>query len=395
MAADPRLAAALPILAGLDFPEQRLVAAGALRAAEILELTPARLAAALRLTDPRPLDGETLVTLDRWAREERDPLERDLAGRRWPILASPSVVRNRQRDLGKKLARIDQRLADRLYAGAVTTMREALKRAGIKAKVRARNRGNEAKEQLDLVGMTDPVLAAINVRADELLDRSFEAYGTDALDWVKSANRDRRKAIARSWDIDERDLDDHNGDHRAELAVALLVGLLLGRARGALAHTIPGKEPTVSVPFQVVRTAMRVREGAQPTSDAKGVHIVAPKQSETEGLMRQAAERATPLPDLEALAAGVDVPVDLEGVVPTLVQHFEWVHGYFGEPASPFEPHLMLDGAEYTEETRDFVLAKDPNEWPEGNSIWSVDDHDSCTCYEIVTWEPAGAGDGA
>jgi hypothetical protein len=170
-----------PELEALDWPKQRLVAAGALRAAELLVVEPNRgLRAARRLMDPRPLIGSELAQLDEWTRGERYPLEKDLAGRSWPILAAAEVVRGRQRDLGKKLARIDQRLADRLYAAAVTTMREALKRAGVKAKVRARNRAKDAQAQLDEIGMTDAVLAAINVRADELLDRSFEAYGVDA-----------------------------------------------------------------------------------------------------------------------------------------------------------------------------------------------------------------------
>lgn len=395
---DPAYTAGLalhPELEQLDWPKQRIVAAGALRAALILEHPGETISAARRLLDPEPLAGPELARLDDWARRARDPLERDLAGRSWPILASPSIVRSRQKDLGKKLARIDQRLADRLYAAAVTTMREALKRAGVKAKVRARNRAQAAKDQLEAEGMTEAVLAAINVRADELLDRSFEAYGVDAAVWIREANERRRKAIARSWDLDDDELDDPNEENRVGLAAALLVGLLLGRARGALSSTVPGKEPTVQVPFAVVRTAMRVRDGAQVVPAANGVQTIPPKVSPVEALTKQAAERATPLPDLEALARGESVAVDLEGVVPALVQHFEWVHGYFGEPNQPFEPHLLLDGVEYTEETRGEVLAKDPAEFPAGNFVWSVDDHDSCTCYEIVTWEPAGAGDGA
>jgi hypothetical protein len=376
-----------PELEALDWPKQRLVAAGALRAAELLVVEPNRgLRAARRLMDPRPLIGSELAQLDEWTRGERYPLEKDLAGRSWPILAE--VVRGRQRDLGKKLARIDQRLADRLYAAAVTTMREALKRAGVKAKVRARNRAKDAQAQLDEIGMTDAVLAAINVRADELLDRSFEAYGVDARDWISTANRARRKAIAQSWEIDPDDLDDPDEGNRTEQAAAVLLVLLLGRARAALATTSPAVEPVVQVPFALVRTAMRVRDGATALPGPKGIQLMPATKDPVAAMTKQAATLATPLPDLEALARGEEVPVDLAGVVPALVKTYEWAHAYFGEPKTPFEPHLALDGEIYTEETRDMVLAKDPSEWPEGAYQWSVDDHDSCTCYEIVTWEP-------
>jgi hypothetical protein len=380
--------AAHPELERLDFAEQRILAAGALRAALLLEHPGSTISAARRLVDPRPLSGVELARLDEWTRAERDPLTRDLAGRAWPILAAVEVTRARQRDLAKKLAQIDQRLADKLYAAAVSTMREALRRAGVKAKVRAKNRAKDTQARLDAEGMTDPVLAAINVRADELLDRAFEAYGVDAEEWISEANKRRRKAVARAWDLDEVDVDDPNEDNRGALAAALLVGLLLGRARGALSTTTPAKEPTVSVPFAAVRTAMRVRDGATPLPGATGLTTVPPARDPVEAMIKGAAERATPLPDLEAIARGEEIPVDLSGVVPTLVPTYEWVHGYFGEPNAPFEPHLLLDGATYTEETRGEVLAKDPGEFPEGNLLWSVDDHDSCTCYEVVTWEP-------
>lgn len=392
------LRGAYPELAEADWSEQRLVASAALGARDLLARggTEATLLAAARLVDPRPLAPAELAYFDRLSRECRDrSIARDLSGRRWPVYASVEVARSRQRDLSRKLAQIDQRLADKLYAAAVSTMREALRRAGVKAQVRARNRSVEAKARLVEEGMTEAVLAAINVRADELLDRAFEGYGSDAEAWIVEANLRRRKAIARAWDLHPNDLDDPDEGNRAAQAAAVLVALLLVRARGALPGTTPAAEPTVGVPFALVRSALRVRDGATVVPGPKGIQVLPARSSPVSRMMAQAAERATPLPDLEALARGEAVPVDLSGVVPALEPHYEWVHGYFGEPAKPFEPHVLLDGVTYTDQTRGMVLAKDPAEWPEGRYEWSVDDHDSCTCYEIVTWEPAGAGYGA
>lgn len=385
------LRGAYPELAEADWSEQRLVASAALGARDLLARggTEATLLAAARLVDPRPLAPAELAYFDRLSRECRDrSIARDLSGRRWPVYASVEVARSRQRDLSRKLAQIDQRLADKLYAAAVSTMREALRRAGVKAQVRARNRSVEAKARLVEEGMTEAVLAAINVRADELLDRAFEGYGSDAEAWIVEANLRRRKAIARAWDLDPEDIEDPDEDNRARTAGALLVLLLLTLGRRALSSTTPGKEPVVALPFATVRTAMRVRDGATAVPGPRGVETLPPTKDVVGTLIRSAAERATPLPDLDALARGEEVPVELSGVVPSLVRHYEWVHGYFGEPMSPFEPHLRLDGETYTDETRDEILAKDPAEYPEGRYTWSVDDHDSCTCYEVVTWEP-------
>lgn len=386
-----------PELALLDWPEQRIRAACAMRVRAMLARggTYPTVQAAARLRDPRPLTGSELAALDRLARSQGDrTIARDLAGRSWPILAAPQVVRARQRDLGKRLARIEQQLADRLYQAAQTVMREALQRAGVKARVRAKKRAKQAQLDLEEVGMTEAVLAAISVNADELLDRAFSSYQTDAQRWMAEAARKRRKAIAQSWDLDEEELEDENDDSRNVGAAALLTGLLLGAARQALGITSPAREPVVSIPFSMIRTAMRVKDGATVLPSVKGgFETQPPRVSPVERLMAQAAERATPLPDPAAIARGEEIPVNLEGVVPTLVANYEWVHGYFGEPNKPFEPHVILDGQTYTDETRGEVLAKDPGEFPEGRFEWSVDDHDSCTCYEVVTWEPAGAGE--
>lgn len=385
------LYAAEPNLAACDWPEQRIIASAALRGRELLARGGNELAvaAALRLIDPSPLGDRELVFLDEVARTTRErSIARDMAGRRWPVYAAPAVTKARARVLSKKMAGIEQRLADQLYAGAVTTMREALRRAGIKARVRAKNRPNAAKAALE-DGMTDAVLAAIAVSPDELLDRAFETYGTDVQEWIGKANTARLRAIAESWDVDPEDLIDQGGPSRAKEAAVILVALLLGAAKSALSGTKPAEEPVVTIPFGMIRTALRVKDGWSVTPGRAGLQALPPVQDLVKGLIGQAAERAAPLPDLEALARGEDITPDLSGVVPELVRTYEWVHGYFGEPNTPFIPHDLLDGEVYTDETRDDVLSKDPGEWPEGNYVWSVDDHDSCTCYEVITYEPA------
>lgn len=291
-----------------------------------------------------------------------------------------AVTRSRLRRLSHELAVIDQRLGDRLYAGAVTAMRDALRRAGVKATVRAKNRGKQATALLAAEGMTRAVLAAISVSPDELLDRAFASLRTDSQEWMIDANRKRARAVAIAFDQDPDDFEeDDSGDRRAEEAAALLALLLLRRARNALADSsIVEGDIRLAVPFSEVRTAMRIRDGWRVVQDIRSGPNRTPEADA--GLTMVPPDRGTDAID-ELLGKASD------GM--TFTRFYEWRHGYFGEPITPFEPHLDLDGETYDDETRADVLAADPSVWPYV-SQYSVEDHgDSCTCYEIVSYEPA------
>lgn len=375
------LYSAEPRLANLDWAEQRIIASAAVQWQHRHGLggSAVALLAAARLADPTPLTAGDVAWLDDIARTqpEHRHLSRDMAGRRWPRTAA--VSRTRLLRLSKRLAIIDQRLGDRLYSGALAAMREALRHAGVKAKVRAKNRGKTAA----LGALTPSVLAAIGASADELLDRAFASYRHDAQAWILAANQKRATAVADTFDVDPADLeDDPGGDHRAEQAAALLAVLLLGRARSALADATinPTGDLRLTVPFADVRTALRVRDGWQ----------VSPT-------IRQGPNR-TPLadapPTLTPPPPGSGAIDELLGKVApqsNFVRGYEWVHGYFGEPAKPFDGHLNIDGEPYTDETRDEVLAADPGEWP-FVAVYSTDDHPDCTCYEVITYEADDGG---
>lgn len=359
----------------MDWPAQRYVSVIASRARDLLGYggTLRTVTAAARLAHPHPLGDDEIAWLDEVAREQRGRVGKDLAGFRWPMTAA--VSRRRLQRLSSDLAALDKRLGDRLYAAAVVAYRDALRRAGVKAQVRAKNRGKAAQAALDAEGMTDVVLAAINVAPDELLDRAFDAYGVSAADWIKASNKKRAELIAATFDNSDVEEDDPPADHRAEEAALLLAALLLGRARQQLGVTKPGEPVTVAVPFADVRTALRVRDGWRvlPTVTAGP-----PRATETTDFTL-----VPPPSDAIEELLGRAAPQDQ-----TFTRFYEWVHGYFGEPKTAFGPHLDLDGAQYDDQTRADVLAADPGEWP-FVAQYAVDDHDDCTCYEVITYEPA------
>lgn len=60
---------------------------------------------------------------------------------------------------------------------------------------------------------------------------------------------------------------------------------------------------------------------------------------------------------------------------------WEWVHGFYGQPATPFPPHLALDGHRYR--------------WPSDAGPWSPGDHTFCKCSQVLrVGKPATHGPG-
>lgn len=377
------LYAAEPGLASLDWAENRIIADAALRWQRRYGLggSASALCAAARLADPSPLTAADVAWLDDVSRAQpvHAHLSRDLAGRAWPRTAAVSHARMLR--LSKRLAQIDLRLGDRLYAGAVAAMRDALRRAGVKAQVRAKNRGKTAT----LGHLTPAVLAAISTTPDELLDRAFVSLRADAHQWILDANKKRAQAVADTFDGDPADLeDDPTADHRAEEAAALLALLLLRRARSALTDVTINPEAlqTVPVPFSAIRTAMRVRDGWQT------LHTITPGPNRTPEADTAAVTMIPPPPG----SGAIDELLGKVAPSSNFVRGYEWVHGYFGDPKTPFPPHAdYCDGLTYTDDTRDEVLAADPGEWPYV-AVYSTDDHPDCFPAGVIVAGPLARG---
>lgn len=197
------------------------------------------------------------------------------------------------------------------------------------------------------------------------------------------ANRRRATAIAVAFDQDPDDFDDNDdqGDRRAEEAAALLALLLLGRARKALSDSAiagPDLDVKLVAPFADIRTAMRVRDGAKVI------------QAITQGPnLTPAADAGLSVVDPPPGSGAIDELLGKASDGMAFTSSYEWIHGYYGEPGKPFPPHEALDGVTYDDSTRSDVLAKDPGEFPYGNTEWDYGDHDSCLCFAVQTWEPA------
>jgi hypothetical protein len=65
---------------------------------------------------------------------------------------------------------------------------------------------------------------------------------------------------------------------------------------------------------------------------------------------------------------------------------YVWVHGFYGEPKTIFEPHERLDGTRTTDPEGDPTFTND-GDWPD-NSLYYPGDHLGCTC-ELVAQVPS------
>jgi hypothetical protein len=86
-------------------------------------------------------------------------------------------------------------------------------------------------------------------------------------------------------------------------------------------------------------------------------------------------------PDQPPTIIHVDGPTIEERIVGELsidAPAFVWVHGFYGEPTTIFEPHDALDGFTTTTPDADPDLYN-TEAWPEGD-LFQPGDHDGCTC---------------
>lgn len=91
-------------------------------------------------------------------------------------------------------------------------------------------------------------------------------------------------------------------------------------------------------------------------------------------------QRANLFTQVEKLQTERAAREELAAFQPEHNAKWEWIHGFYGEPKTPFEPHELLDGTVVTGEDADVDerLLND-EAWPE-DDFYYPGDHDSCTC---------------
>lgn len=302
-----------------------------------------------------------------------------------------------------RLTKLRSSLGTRLLASAQHAYEAALRQAGVRVKTRARSRmSNGARQQVERIvdehQPLAPVLAAVGINELEMLRGSFDTFATQAVQEIERYQQRARDAITRAG----LDPNAYMGEEpQAEQAVEFLVTGLNAMARRRLLEGDAALLAAVRAPLAGIPRARRPPEGGfdlpgLPNPEdlaAAAARLVRNALAVADGRAKFTAP-ATPdqLPEVVTL----NVPTVEEAVAAeiTVEPVWQWVHGFYGEPISEFEPHAALgeDGFTTTDREGDPGLAN-PDAWPPGD-FYAPNDHDGCTC-EWVPVEGAETDEGA
>lgn len=171
---------------------------------------------------------------------------------------------------------------------------------------------------------------------------------------IEQAYRDAEKGFWEKW-----------GHVVAPAATGVLIGaatanLVAGLTGWFTAKVVEGKLAAARVPTEVIRTSMTVAGGAR--IDAEGT------------VQRSAAGTPVPVGGGEwwgntGFLTGHNTVSNVTGRRP----RWRWEHGWFGEPETPFPPHVELDGQEFDS----------PGAIPGG---WTPQDHAGCRCLLLAVF---------
>lgn len=290
------------------------------------------------------------------------------------------------RAMSKQLNAINRRFRDRVDVVLAQAMRAAIRKADRKAGVRAKNATTKrmagVRDQFEQRVYSPPVLAALAVTTQELLDESF-ADAAEQIDLLfQRRQRERRKVLAATFpDVEadelEREWSPTEQSRGAEIR-AFVIGAMFTEAARRLeqprdaAFVAPEGEAPVdpASPGAVVADVVRVADGA-PVGPA-GVEDPQPQ----DGTGKPPTWDYT-----DELVSGL-----VSTKVPGAVTTYEWA---VGAPERPFEPHQELAGVTFNDDTFWSICAKDPADFPYGDPAYMPGDHDGCQCELEVMYDAA------
>jgi hypothetical protein len=286
-----------------------------------------------------------------------------------------------------RLERLRSSLGTRLLAGAEHAYEAALRQANARVATRGRSRLSAGRQAQLAVALAnhEPLrlwLAAVGITELEMLHGSFDAFAAQArAEFTRYA--ERANAVLERVGIPPTF--DPNIDDAVAYLVAGLVAmtrrrLLLGdeamlaavvRPRlipklprpsggGYDLPDLPDPEELASAAARLVRNALRINEK-----------------------ISQMRLPTTPdaMPEVVTMEAATTLEEDVAATL-TMEPLWTWVHGFYGEPKTDFEPHVELDGFETTDREGDPELTN-TEAWPDGDTFYPGD-HDGCTCEWVL-----------
>ena len=324
--------------------------------------------------------------------------------------------------LSRRLSEIDRDVRIRVHQAACAAMMRLIDRAGAKLRTKASDRrfGKAYGAGQPVGDLRGAIKDAPNRRVAAVLGREAVTalgYGTSMalLDpgweelegqfnaWVRAAQLQSVRTACKLAKVDPAG--PRARDAEGKLAAALppaweaFKAALNARAENLLYNPDPNADeelsvnPNTVVPTGVVRQALSIAGGAEAkpitAADVSEMTIadVYPTgteedKSNVEGETSGEGHVLTDIPDGQiGTGAAVGGLLDASGME---VASFTWAHG---PSLNPFEPHLDLDGTEFTN-FNDDALAN-PGDFPEVDFFFPGD-HIGCSCDFATVWTQGG-----
>lgn len=294
-----------------------------------------------------------------------------------------------------------------LAAGAEIAFAEALRHAGVRAISRARNKQSRAAAvtvaaAFDSRQSLQPFFAALGVNETTLLAGSFSEYERQVKQWLEAhRHAQQRIALEEGWDDEVDDLvsgDDDSDTLAATFLAASLFALAASRilsgddptveAKGEVSGVVPNGLMTRSLDVASGRAYATLGESAleAPTlvplqrADVEELIATGLRDRLRSSLSAELRARRQSGRDATTIVNALD---GLDADEP--MTEYVWVHGFYGDPKTVFEPHLRLDGHRTTNPEGDDEFLN-IEAWPEGGRYFPGD-HSGCTC-ELVAQVP-------
>lgn len=287
----------------------------------------------------------------------------------------------------RRLVDLDRSLRTRLHTAANLALHRALERAGARVVSKARTSSSqpirdavrEVPTWLVPATLGPAVVAALGLTETQIIDAAFAELHDQWEKWVatgqQQALRDAASIAGLDVSVAYAQVAGKFADDR-EAGWRVLRGAMEDRARQLLAERpLADAEVVVEVDnllsVNAVRAALAVAGGFGGSVTSAGL-----------------GDNLAPMSSAEPMG-GIGTGTTVTGLLTDSggnVAAYQWIHGYSD---NPFEPHLALDGAIFSE-FDDSALSIPPDAgWSAG--YWTPGDHKGCSCDFMPMWLPPGS----
>lgn len=301
------------------------------------------------------------------------------------------------RKLVRRLAAIRRDTGRKILAGAEVAFAEALRLAGIRAVSKARGKSRTTATAIDTAWRNregiGSHLAALGLTEAQLLNRAFDSYEDQVRAWLQARTVAERQAIEDAgFDPELVQTDDSMVDEAAIFLGAALLALARQRILdGSDPVTLAGPgEVSGQIPAQYAAQALRVADGTlgvqHPMSPDHLPSLFTSGRASTENMLNDdIRDRLRGVLESELVTAEGAARERLEsalGEVSAQPTEYVWTWGFYGDPTTPFDPHLDLNGYTTTDPEGDPNLYNGES-FPE-QEMYQPGDHLGCSCEWVV-----------